>query len=327
MGLIASKQGLEIVERARRKKRWNKYAPFWYESAYVCRGTLQRFWKQTSIQADNFQNICQAVGVNWEEIVDREASTDTSLGSEARFFSDEGSQARLHPFGDKGCIRDPRRFFDRRELLEQLFEGLARGCSQSIVGESEIGKSSVLWAICSKGPQRLQLPDKAFIMLGMECIYDEQEFWDTLCEQVGIKDRRDFMRKTKLQNRRYILCLDEIEAFTDEKRFPPHVLSFLRGVADGDRTPLTLVIASRSPLQKLFPDLPERTSPLANICKQHRVGVFPPEIAREFLHSRLRDTNVTFSEDQIASLLAESGCHPAKLQERAAQLYDRLVQE
>ncbi len=46
-----------------------------------------------------------------------------------------------NPFGDAGRITDPARFFDREELLRQVFEELGKGNSISLVGDSQSGKS------------------------------------------------------------------------------------------------------------------------------------------------------------------------------------------
>jgi hypothetical protein len=97
----------------------------------------------------------------------------------------------------------------------------------------------------------------------------------------------------------------------------------LRGLADGPAAPLKLVIASRSPLVHLFPDSPELDSPLAGICRPLDVGPFPSEVARAFLADRLRNTGVTFSEEEIAAAIHESGGHPARLQQILRGLYDR----
>jgi len=124
-----------------------------------------------------------------------------------------------------------------------------------------------------------------------------------------------------LRDKRYVLCLDEIEKMTWDG-FTMHVRSQLRGLADGPAAPLKLVIASRSPLAYLFPDSTELTSPLAGICHPLDVGPFPPDVAREFLADRLRGTSVRFTESEIATLLKETGGHPAKLQCAAADRYN-----
>ncbi|WP_293157076.1 MULTISPECIES: ATP-binding protein [unclassified Microcoleus] len=68
--LIASKQGLEIVDRARRKKGWTKGADAWVQKASVSISTIKRFWQGKAISHESFVSICQAVGINWEQIVD-----------------------------------------------------------------------------------------------------------------------------------------------------------------------------------------------------------------------------------------------------------------
>jgi hypothetical protein len=67
----ASKEGLAIVDLARKKKKWTKTAVVWYETALVGKAALRRFWGRIPINTENFVSICQAVGVNnWEAIVE-----------------------------------------------------------------------------------------------------------------------------------------------------------------------------------------------------------------------------------------------------------------
>jgi hypothetical protein len=69
--LKASKQGLEIVDRERRKKGWQATAVSWCAAAHVSEATLKRFKRRVPIDRSSFVAICKAVGVdNWEEIVD-----------------------------------------------------------------------------------------------------------------------------------------------------------------------------------------------------------------------------------------------------------------
>ena len=70
-----------------------------------------------------------------------------------------------NPFGDRGCIRNPARFFDRVELLRRIFEELGKGSSLSLVGETQIGKSSLLALICHQGPESLQLSPEHSVCL------------------------------------------------------------------------------------------------------------------------------------------------------------------
>jgi predicted NACHT family NTPase len=69
--LIASETGLEIVDRARKQKGYNKTnAVNWLEAAAVSRSSLDKFWARQPIKHENFVGICAAVGVDWQTVVD-----------------------------------------------------------------------------------------------------------------------------------------------------------------------------------------------------------------------------------------------------------------
>ncbi|MDY6784364.1 MAG: NB-ARC domain-containing protein [Cyanobacteriota bacterium] len=89
--LKASKQGLEIVDRARRRRGWTKTrTPAWWDSAYTTQATLKRFWRGIAIQRENFIAICQAVGLpNWKAIAE-------GVEDENRDFSVEELRPVVH---------------------------------------------------------------------------------------------------------------------------------------------------------------------------------------------------------------------------------------
>ncbi|MBP0016678.1 MAG: ATP-binding protein [Cyanobacteria bacterium SBLK] len=87
--LRASKQGLAIVDQARKEKGWTATAQIWCDTAQTSVGTLKRFRMRKAILEDAFKSICDAVGQNWEEIADRRPVETVEL--EIDFFSyDEG---------------------------------------------------------------------------------------------------------------------------------------------------------------------------------------------------------------------------------------------
>jgi hypothetical protein len=49
-----------------------------------------------------------------------------------------------NPFSDRVRIENPARFFGRTEFLRRLQEDLQKGMSLALVGETQIGKSSIL---------------------------------------------------------------------------------------------------------------------------------------------------------------------------------------
>jgi hypothetical protein len=205
-------------------------------------------------------------------------------------------------------------------LLRQIFEELGKGVNLSLVGEAQIGKSSLLSMICLWGPERLKRQAEEFTYLSLEWVENEDDFYAALCDALKLENCRGYPLTRALRGKHYILYLDEVEKMAWDG-FTRNVRSHLRGLADGSDAPLTLAIASRSPLAHLFPDSPELDSPLAGICHQLDVGPFAPDIARAFLAHRLRSTGVTFAESEIAALLGASGGHPAKVQRAAAELF------
>lgn len=229
-----------------------------------------------------------------------------------------------NPFIKIGRITKPEDFFGREDLLDRLFESLHYGGSYSLVGEDQIGKSSILSMVCCWGPDRLQLPSEAFIYLDMQNIHNEDEFFQALCDHLGVSLCRGYNLAKALSGKRYIVCIDEVEKMTKKEHFSGAEREELRGLAGADSTPLTLVVASRSPLDRLFPGSDSATSPLYNICRQINVEPFSPDVARAFLTTRLKGTGIFFTESQINQLIEETKGHPGRLQQAAADLYRSL---
>ncbi|MGF1520176.1 MAG: hypothetical protein ACFCVB_20575 [Nodosilinea sp.] len=88
--------------------------------------------------------------------------------------------SRLNPFGDRGCIREPGRFFGRKTLLQRIFHELHKGSSLSLVGESQVGKSSILAMVRYWGSKVLNLAPEQFIHVDMQVIRNEDEFFEAL---------------------------------------------------------------------------------------------------------------------------------------------------
>lgn len=68
--LRASLSGLEVVEQAKKRRGWGRQALIWANAAFTSQATLKRFWRGEPIQEETFVKICQAVGVDWQRVVD-----------------------------------------------------------------------------------------------------------------------------------------------------------------------------------------------------------------------------------------------------------------
>ncbi|MBL9041043.1 MAG: metallophosphoesterase [Myxococcales bacterium] len=252
----------------------------------------------------------------------REVSRPTALPSPPSRPTLTDRSALANPFAHHGRITDPSQFVGRKELLRQLFEDLRRGGNRALLGPAQIGKSSLLSVVCSLGPEQLGLPPDALLYVNLQLIDDDSDFFDVLCHKLGIAPSRGYKLERQLASRRVVLCLDEVEKLRSD-RFPVEVREQLRGLADGADAPLSLLLASRVPLDQLFPDAPDRTSPLYNICPQLVVPPFSESECRELCALRLDGSGVHFSDSELSELVTVSQGHPATLLAAAAQLFDK----
>ncbi|MDJ0515390.1 MAG: ATP-binding protein [Trichodesmium sp. MO_231.B1] len=115
MGFRASPQGLKIVDRARIRKNWTKAAPQWLQIAYTSEATLRRFWRREPIKKQTFQDICEAVNVNWQEVVEQ----------------------------SRPIVPDSN-FVGREEAINDLSQLIAQGAKLILIqGEGGIGKTTL----------------------------------------------------------------------------------------------------------------------------------------------------------------------------------------
>jgi len=130
--LRASRQGLEIVDRARRQKGWNRQAYVWYKKAHTTLPTLKRFLQGEPVEQETFINICQAVGLEqWEEIVD---STNACI-----------PLSPPSPIADWGEAPDVTVFYGRNEELTTLKQWIVSDRCRvvALLGMGGIGKTAL----------------------------------------------------------------------------------------------------------------------------------------------------------------------------------------
>ena len=228
----------------------------------------------------------------------------------------------FRPLG--GRIDDPALFFDRRKELRYIFSELRKGASIAVIGSTAVGKSSLLKMVCHLGPDELG-EGWRFVYLDLQNVYDEDDLYEALCSEAGVPTCKGYrlVRELEQKERHILLCLDEVEKMTWDG-FTHNVRAQLRGLAEGN-APLRLLIAARTPLDRLFSDSEGMTSPLAGLCQQFELTPFDEATARSFIAERLSGTGVSFPEGEVERILAQSGGHPQKLMRLCSALYDRLT--
>ncbi|MCC3469331.1 MAG: tetratricopeptide repeat protein [Microcoleus sp. PH2017_06_SFM_O_A] len=235
--LKASEDGLQIVDQARRKKRWQKNSLTWVQAAKTSEATLRRFWARKSfIDRYAFIAICEAVGVNWKEIAEPSQiqKTDLPVVSTAKahpsipnqnFVGREGAIASLNTHINQGA----------KIIVIQATGGVGKTTLAHEYLNSQ-GFDLVLDLPMAKEKDNIQLVDSV-IEGWLKQDFDEEpgrEFWEIL--------RR---LKRQLQTRKIGVLIDNLEPALDgQGRFiEPHrrYVELLRVLADPTVLSVTLI--------------------------------------------------------------------------------------
>jgi hypothetical protein len=156
--------------------------------------------------------------------------------------------------------------------------------------------------------------------IDLQGVLDEADFCETVLRRLGKEGDSPRHLKRALETRELILFLDEVERLA-EPDFNPRLHDLLRSLAQERR--FAMVVATQRPLAEVFPArTPGGVSPFHNIFTIKTLGPFGEAEARDFLAARLANTGVTFSAREVERLLADSGCHPARLQRLAKVLFE-----
>ncbi len=235
----------------------------------------------------------------------------------------------LNPFIPRsGIVKNSQKFFGREKELNRIFETLNSGSSVALIGDREIGKSSLLWAISQQAETKLMPPRKA-IYLDMSQVYDEDDFYYALCSEVGIEDCKGIRLTRALQKQRpqLLLLLDEIEKMSWEG-FTNQVRGQLRGLANGHDAPLRLVVAASTSLDQLFPDSSEigMVSPFQNICLEEQINLWDEATVRDFISFRLENNPIQFTESEITQIVRSCGGYPKEIMQMCYGIYARYME-
>lgn len=218
-------------------------------------------------------------------------------------------------------------FFDRDQEVRRIFELIEAGSSVAVIGERGVGKSSVVHAVFRHAESELE-GRRVPVFLDLQQVQDEDDFYSALCEKAGVPTCKGYQLSRVLQNKRLLLILDEVEMMGWEG-FTRAVRSQLRGLAEGTDAPLRLIVAGRTPLDRLFEEDLEAgsTSPLAGICTQVEIRPWQDAEAHSFIQARLKDTSVRFSVPDQRELVRQSGGNPHRLMQACNEHYRKLVKE
>ena len=222
-----------------------------------------------------------------------------------------------------GRIEDSSLVFGRETEIKRIFELLNSNNSVALIGEPEIGKSSLLKVIEEQSASKLEQPRKP-IYLNLGNVYDEEDFYFAICELVDIPELKGFKLSRELKKHKLLLILDNVEKMAWDG-FTNQIRSQIRALAEGINAPLRLVIAASKPLNCLFSDS-GMVSPFENVCLEEQINKWCDQTMQNFIASRLRDNPISFSQPEIDKIIQESNGHPRTVMNLCHQTYYRYLQ-
>ena len=292
----------------------------------VSLSTVKNFLNGKPVDYLNFVEISERLGLDWQEIADKETEAPTNNNSTIEETS---------PFVTGSPITHPRYFFGRQKELKRLFNLLKRHPLQNaaIIGEGRIGKTSLLHYlknITTTPVEELRSNQKSdwlpnpevykwiFVDFQDPRMASRERFLSYILENLGMKlpevcDLDNFMDivSDNLHNPTVIL-LDEIGVGL--RRCPELDDGFwesLRSLATNQTEGnLAFVLATHeSPIELAHHT--GHSSPFFNIFGYTAtLGPLSEKEARELIAS----SPISFAEEDVEWILKESKCLPLLLQ-------------
>lgn len=223
----------------------------------------------------------------------------------------------------QGKIDNPLLVFGRDAQIQRLFELLNSGSSIALLGESAIGKSSILEAVCQQAPTKLKQARKP-VYLDLQAVKQENDFYSYLCTEIGITVCRGVPLSRALSqfNSKLLLIFDEIDKM-NWQGFNNQIAGQLRALAEGNDAPLRLIVATTS-LENLFPPQATigMTSYFTGIFAEEKVELWNEETSLAFINDRLAENPVSFTPEELQYIINHSAGHPQKMMSLCHEIYE-----
>ncbi|MGL5940842.1 MAG: trypsin-like peptidase domain-containing protein [Waterburya sp.] len=228
-----------------------------------------------------------------------------------------------NPFNYRtGRIDDPQLVFGREKEVNRIFDNLNDGSSVAIIGEAEIGKSSLLRLVEHQATNKLNSPRQP-IYLNLGNVSDEEDFYGALCDLIDIPLCKGYQLSRQLKKYKLLFILDNVEKMAWSE-FTNQIRSQIRALAEGSHAPLRLVIAANKPLNRLFSDS-SMVSPFENICLEINVIGWGETTIHDFINYCLQNNPIRFTSKEITKIIVESKGHPKRVMELCYQTYTRYL--
>jgi len=232
-----------------------------------------------------------------------------------------------NPFEPITGTIDPELLFNYKSIISEVFENLNAGGSVALIGETGMGKSSLLEAIRQQAIEKLKIPRKP-IYFNLSDIQDDDDYYQAMKDLLRLPEKvkgYEFVQQVRRQGEKFLLLLDGLEQLT-WTGFTKPVRTQLRSLAnDGNPPPFRLVVAANKDLSKLFADS-GFTSPFEGICTEIHLPPWEEDIMRQFINSRMATTSVNFAEKDIKLIIEKSKGNPRLLMQECNAIYRKYTQ-
>ena len=225
--LRATPAGLELVDKARRIRGWNRQSAIWYIQANVGLSTLKRFWKpdKCPISYDAFVSIVEAVGEDWRKVAGFD--DETQLSEATRLAAIETSTVPEIPVLILHEMPEPREIYGRTEKeLPQLINLVSQSRLVFLWGMGGIGKTALAAQMVDQLAYGTCSQPSAFdriIWRGLSAGSNLDHFWTQLDLDLGISPqinlhtaRYDWTDPSrivaKFQTERTLVVIDVVES-------------------------------------------------------------------------------------------------------------------
>ena len=190
-----------------------------------------------------------------------------------------------------GVVKNRDYFFDREDEIEEIVELIENGADIAVIGEHEIGKSSILWQIYMKAENRDILEGWEVIYIDLQRFEKKEALVRRMLDELGVSvDKSADYSELKIHfekaisHKKVVLILDEFDKVRElPKVFDKSFRDWLRSLAQSRE--FDLVISMREEPSRVLSKDTGFTSPFYNIFQIQRIEPFDLETVRKYVQS------------------------------------------
>jgi len=234
-----------------------------------------------------------------------------------------------NPFYVGTKAEDSQQFFGRVAEVGRIVESLATLTTVSVIGETQIGSSSLLSYVAQRGWEKHSiaetetdhwtqiLTDYDLHSFDMALFPDTKHFFTAMLNTLGTTGNTAHKINDTLDSsqRKTVFFLDEFDATVDNTKFNTDFFNGLRGIADKGK--IALVIATKTSISQLVSDGKiNSTSPFDNLIGVTiQLGPLPDNEAYDLLKGLAALGGYTLTTEELKLIVKEGKGYPRRLRQ------------